>query len=56
MDTERLAAIVAAIAVFAGLVMPLAVLGACLAVLSIGIAVRLLDVRVRSRREVQNLG
>lgn len=56
MDTEHLAALVAAVAVFAGIVAPTVVVAIALAVIAVGLLARLLRVRVGSGSRVHNPG
>ena len=53
--TELLAAVLAAVAVFAGIVAPPAILVVALAMVTAGLFARLRDVHVQTAREAQNL-
>ena len=52
--TEILAAVLAAVAVFAGIVAPPAILVVALGIIGLGLIGRLRDVRIQTAREVQN--
>ena len=52
--TETLAAVLAAVAVFAGIVAPPAILVVALGIIGLGLIGRLRDVRIQTAREVQN--